>query len=192
MSEKWLLIFAMDNLDIHTQKEIYDQFYYLVYDMVLYTLQDPASVEDVIQESFIKAMYSPPEQVDPTRLKAWLKTVTRNKCLDYLRKYKKIRNEHNIENVNINNITKMFDNVSSIEKHVLNKMSVEEIMEEVDNLKPDYKRIFILKFIHDLSTQQIASIMDIPQPKVRQWVFRSKEAIIKVFKKRWGEPNEPR
>lgn len=89
MSEKLILFFSMDNLDIRTQNEIYNEFYYLVYDTVFYIIRDPASVEDMIHESLLKAIDSPPEYVDPNKIKGWLKAIARNHCLNYVRKHKK-------------------------------------------------------------------------------------------------------
>ena len=52
-----------------------------------YLLKDASEAEDATQEAFIK-LWHHRENVDPERIKPWLMKVTRNTCLDRLRRRK--------------------------------------------------------------------------------------------------------
>lgn len=75
---------------------------------------------------------------------------------------------------------------------MIDKLSVEEIMEEMHGLRPEYKQVLILKYIHDLNSNEITEIVGVPAPTIRQWIFRTKEAIKKSLKKKSGDLYETR
>jgi RNA polymerase sigma-70 factor (ECF subfamily) len=50
-----------------------------------YLLKDAAEAEDVCQEAFVK-LWHHQDEIDPDKVKAWLMKVTRNGCLDRLRR----------------------------------------------------------------------------------------------------------
>ena len=52
-----------------------------------YLLKDASEAEDATQEAFIK-LWNHRDSVDPARIKPWLMKVTRNTCLDRLRRRK--------------------------------------------------------------------------------------------------------
>ena len=52
-----------------------------------YLLKDASEAEDATQEAFIK-LWNHRDNVDPERVKPWLMKVTRNTCLDRLRRRK--------------------------------------------------------------------------------------------------------
>lgn len=80
-------------LDELTQRQVYRAFYSLTYNMVLYIIQDYNLVQDVIQESFLKALKKKPHTPDIKHCKGWLRLTTRNLALNHLRKLKRNRKE---------------------------------------------------------------------------------------------------
>ena len=50
-----------------------------------YILKDAQEAEDATQEAFVKLWHNS-DKVDPNKVKPWLMTVTRNGCLDSLRR----------------------------------------------------------------------------------------------------------
>ena len=52
-----------------------------------YLLKDPAEAEDAVQEAFVK-LWRKHDTIDPGKIKPWLMRVTRNNCLDRLRRRK--------------------------------------------------------------------------------------------------------
>ena len=52
-----------------------------------YILKDAQEAEDATQEAFVK-LWNNRDSIDPERVKPWLMKVTRNGCLDRLRRRK--------------------------------------------------------------------------------------------------------
>ena len=48
-----------NTLDKGMQEQIYKEFYLLVYPMINFILRDHAAAEDIIQESFLRAVQKP-------------------------------------------------------------------------------------------------------------------------------------
>jgi RNA polymerase sigma-70 factor, ECF subfamily len=51
---------------------------------------DPETVADVVQEVFLRALYSLDNLQDPSRLRAWLSAIARNLAMDHLRSRRRI------------------------------------------------------------------------------------------------------
>ena len=51
---------------------------------------DPEAVADVVQETFLRALYSLGSLQDATRLRAWLSTIARNLATDHLRNRRRV------------------------------------------------------------------------------------------------------
>ena len=56
-----------------------------LYSSAVYLLGNTAEAEEVVQDVFIK-LWQREEAMDPTHTRAWLLRVTRNACLDLIRK----------------------------------------------------------------------------------------------------------
>ena len=187
MSDRLLLLITSDinSFDIEFQAELYNEYYRLVYDMVLYIVKDHASAEDVIQEAFLRILRKRPRYVDTNKVNGWLKTLTRNVSINYLRKSKKTRDELSINSVNIMN--KVFDEVFheplSVEKVVEEKMEWELMIALIQLLKDEYRQVLELKYVHELSYTEIAKLVGITEGAVRQRLARAKDAIRTLIKR---------
>lgn len=73
-------------LDLSVQKQVYSEFYKLVYRVILYSVNDHAATEDIIQEAFLKVVQNVPDVQNELQLRGWIKVVVRNTTYNYLRK----------------------------------------------------------------------------------------------------------
>lgn len=90
MANRLQLLLASDfhNLGSALQEEVYYEYYNMVHGLIVYIIKERAAAEDIIQEAFIKIIKNKPIFEDEVKLKAWLKVVTRNTAINYLRKIK--------------------------------------------------------------------------------------------------------
>ena len=65
--------------------EWYERYKNGIYRYVLTITKDPYLAEDVLHDTFVKAL-SQGNLFDPAKVQAWLYRVARNLCYDYLRK----------------------------------------------------------------------------------------------------------
>jgi len=67
-----------------------------IYSLALYILRDKHEAEDITQDVFTR-LWNSLDQVDIVKMSAWLSAVTRNACIDKLRKRKEfsqVEDEH--------------------------------------------------------------------------------------------------
>lgn len=86
-----LLSANYSELDEDEQKQVYEAFYEWVYGTIYLIVKDHQATEDIIQEAFLKVMLKKPVFKAEASLRAWLRTVSRNMAITYLRKNKKYR-----------------------------------------------------------------------------------------------------
>ncbi|MCL6460109.1 MAG: RNA polymerase sigma factor, partial [Gorillibacterium sp.] len=86
-------------LDYEKQRRLFQSFRTCVYRDLYFLLGEHALAEDVLQESFMKAIKNGPKLRHDSNLTAWSRQVGRNTAYDFMRKNKKYRQMVDIEDV---------------------------------------------------------------------------------------------
>ncbi|WP_054957863.1 RNA polymerase sigma factor [Paenibacillus dakarensis] len=193
MSDRLQLLLAAEFNDISEplQEEVYYEFYDLVYGQIMYVIRDHAAVEDIIQESFIKVITSKPVFDNEGKLKAWLRVVSRNTTMNYLRKNKKYRNQIDVDRVFISE-EEVVASSTNVEHQVESKMMEESITYYVEQLKPEYRLLIEYRWKHGLTYKEIADLLGTKEEVVKQRLFRARESVKKMLYKEWGVMDEQR
>ncbi|MGG1312692.1 RNA polymerase sigma factor [Cohnella laeviribosi] len=184
--DKLLLIFdpAFDNLDFSIQNEAYLAFNALVYNLVFSYVKNHHSAQDIIQESFLKALKSPPQNVDVNKICFWLKTLAKNNAINHVRKHQRM-------------IPTVFDNDSfenryshlneTLEQTLEKKEIFETLMDCVSQLPKQLKLILFLYCYENLSYRKISEKLKVSEGSVRQSLYRARKAIKEEFTIKWGK-----
>ena len=77
--------------------KVYDEYKNLMYFVIANYISLPEDCEDVLSESFIKAINHRSDLKDPSKIKSFLVTIARNTALDFLKKSKEIPNSEVVE-----------------------------------------------------------------------------------------------
>ena len=143
-----------------------------------------ASAMDVVQESHIKAFTKLNDFKGPSTFLAWLYAITRNEALMFLRKHKKevtmSNDEIHVITLDKNNeVTSLYPNndVEKPDTHLGNKQLQKMINRQVDSLPEDFRIVFVLRAIEQLSVKETAEILDVKEETVKTRYFRSKRLI---------------
>jgi len=143
-----------------------------------------ASAMDVVQESHIKAFTKLADFKGPSTFLAWLYTITRNEALMFLRKHKRevtMSNDeiHLIRSDKDNDVTALYQNndVGKPDGYLENKQLQQLINRQVDSLPEDFRIVFVLRAIEQLSVKETAEILDVKEETVKTRYFRSKRLI---------------
>jgi RNA polymerase sigma-70 factor (ECF subfamily) len=123
---------------MQTQQKVYQAFYRLAYQVIIQITKDHAATEDIIQESFLKAIDHKPAIRSEAQLINWLKVVIRNSTYNYLRKHKKRLNKVDVESVFIDNTIDYATEVDFIEREINVKELEAAIGKYLQELKPDF------------------------------------------------------
>ena len=145
---------------------------------------DDAAAMDIVQEAHIKAYTKLNEFRDSSKFFSWLATITRNEAFMYLRKHKReismaddvmqyfehAETDHN-EGIRIDNKNDRPD--TALENTQLKKL----IVKHIDRLPDDFRIVFVLRGIEQLSVKETAEILDIKEQTVKTRYFRAKRIL---------------
>jgi RNA polymerase sigma-70 factor (ECF subfamily) len=113
--------------------------------------------------------------------KNWLYTIAVNTAKNTLRK----RKVEFVElDYNLTNATTLFsEEISDVEKSVFQEELKEKIITTVNSLPEKYRLVIYLRYVEDLSYDEISEIVKKPLGTVKILIFRAK----KLIKNRLGE-----
>lgn len=193
MANRLQLLLASDfhQLGSVLQEEVYYEYYNMVYGLIVYIIKERAAAEDIIQEAFIKIIKNKPLFEDEVKLRAWLKVVTRNTAINYLRKNKNNRNQLDTDSV-FTDIETRNQTSASVESIVETQIMQESIENYLSQLKPEYRVLIEMRWKEGLSYREIAECLDTTEDIVKQRLFRARGSIKKKLHKEWGGSIEQR
>ena len=132
-----------------------------------YILKDAQEAEDATQEAFVKLWHNQ-DSIDPERIKPWLMKVTRNGCLDRLR-----RRRENVE----------FDE-SHMAGDVAGPMQDVEASEigawlkrAIAGLKEPYRSLVVLRDVNQHSYEEVAGMLELSLAQVKTYLHRARKQL---------------
>jgi RNA polymerase sigma factor (sigma-70 family) len=145
----------------------YKKYHKAVFHTAFMILKHPAAAEDAMQEVFVKFISGFEKEID--NVGAWLITVTKNYCYNYIRDNKRTIQVDNVEAKS-----------SSPAKIAEQNIFFEEVL---SNLEGDEREIFTLHVASGLKHREIASILSMPQSTVRWKYSNAVRKLRNVLKK---------
>ena len=144
--------------------------------------KDREKAEDFMHDIFQKIIEKP-EYYDRTKrkFKTWFFSVANNMC----------KNEYKKQEIRSNTSSGLDEsyNISSreegIDKAFDHKMFKEKLLQEVEKLDEKHREVFILKFIDELTNQEIAEVLEINLGTVKSRVFNAIKKVsvnLEVYK----------
>jgi RNA polymerase sigma-70 factor, ECF subfamily len=139
--------------------------------------------EDLAQETFLRAYRSIDKYNGEYKFSTWIFRIATNLCIDRLRK-KKPDYYLDAEVPGTDGAT-MYSHLPSEqllpEEVVTENEQWSELQQEIMKLPEKYRTAIVLKYVEDLSLEEISQIMEIPVPTVKTRIHRGREALKKVF-----------
>ncbi len=154
-----------------------------IYNYLLKTYRDTSLAEEVTQDTFIKA-YTNLKTFDTNRaFKPWLFRIASNTAVSYLRKHSKVVSLDAIEEASGQTIEALHtqsDNEDSSTR-LFPDMDPTTLDSLLEILKPNYRQVLVLRYIEDLSYEEIATTMDKPLNTIRTWLRRAKDQLANAY-----------
>jgi len=148
-------------------------------------IRDPAEVEDVAQEAFIKAYRALPGFRGESAFYTWLYRIGINAAKNYLAakgRRTPTNSEFDSEEAEGFDESEQLRDNNSPERILMSKQIANTVNAAMDRLPEDLRNAISLREIDGMSYEEIAQIMDCPIGTVRSRIFRAREAIAEKLK----------
>ncbi len=143
-------------------EKLYTVYADMVYKIAFVYCGNAADSEDVLQEVFMRYLYSSPRFHDDEHEKAWLIRVTQNVCYNMLKS--PMRKACDIESL-------------SIAVDMPEREQKLDLLAKVIALPAKYKSVVLLYYYYDYSVAEIAHILNISLSAVKMRLKRSREQL---------------
>ncbi len=148
-------------------------------------IRDPAEVEDVAQEAFIKAYRALPGFRGESAFYTWLYRIGINTAKNYLATRGRrvpTTTEFDSEEAETFDEADRLRDQNTPERILMSKQIGATVNAAMEALPEDLRNAIVLREIDGLSYEEIAQVMDCPIGTVRSRIFRAREAISEKLK----------
>jgi len=166
-----------------------------VYGLALYLVGRPQDAEDVTQEVFLR-LWRKGDEIEPDMAKWWLLRVTRNYCLDQLRR-RKVRETARADAVTASerghvgiettdesdrrDRTLEVSDLGAGALHTEMALDVARLAEAMDQMKEPYRSALLLRELNDLSYEEIADALSMSLANVKVTLHRARKKLRELF-----------
>jgi RNA polymerase sigma-70 factor (ECF subfamily) len=166
--------------DVDAYASIMRRYNQRMYRIARSIVTDDAAAMDIVQEAHIKAYTKLDSYRGETNFFAWLAAITRNEALMFIRKYKREVSMQDdkmqfFENTDSENQNTDFDTLP--DALIENKEIKNLINKNLDKLPENFRTVFVLRAVEQLSVRETAQILDIKEETVKTRFFRAKKLL---------------
>ena len=147
--------------------------------------RDPAEVEDIAQETFIKAYRALPSFRGDSAFYTWLYRIGINTAKNFLVSQGRrapTSTDFDSEEAETFEDGDQLRDINTPERLMMTRQIGDTVNAAMEALPEELKTAIVLREIEGLSYEEIATIMDCPIGTVRSRIFRAREAISEKLK----------
>jgi RNA polymerase sigma factor (sigma-70 family) len=149
---------------------IYERYHRGLLAFCRHMLGSREEAEDAVQHSFLAAYRNLRAGDQDMRLKAWLYTIARNRCLSMLRARR--------EQVELDESRVAAPAFDGLATEVQRRDDLRQMLGDLERLPDDQRAALILFELGDHSHEDIATILDVRREKVKALVFQARESLM--------------
>ncbi len=154
-----------------------DKIFHLAYRM----LSNRHEAEDIVQETFLRVYKNFHRYDEKQKFSTWIYRIATNLCIDRLRKRKPsyyLDAEMN-DQEGMDGYTLIPGDDRTPETEYLLSETQQTIHQAIEGLPAKYKSVIVLRYLQDLSLQEIGDVLDMPVTTVKTRVHRGREFLRK-------------
>ncbi len=140
------------------------------YNLARWLTKDEQLAKDVSHDAFVRAFRY---QGEVTNTKAWFLTVVRNTAYTSMKKQIPLMSDGQIDA-----LANEADESSHLENEVLNRADIELVHKALGMISDEYREIFILREVEELSYEELAQVLNCPMGTVMSRLSRAKQKIV--------------
>jgi RNA polymerase sigma-70 factor (ECF subfamily) len=171
--------------------ELVKQYERKIYRLAKRITQSDEDAEDVLQDSFLKAYEHLDSFHGNSKFYTWLVRIAVNEALMKLRKRKGDRTV-SLDDTGDNGDEPIVREIAVWDGDPEQRYSQEELRAVLDdaiqNLKPSFRTVFLLRDVEEFSTEETASALNLSIPAVKSRLLRARldlrDRLTRLFKKK--------
>jgi RNA polymerase sigma-70 factor (ECF subfamily) len=165
---------------------LYRKYVAQVYNFAVYELGDHHEAEDATERTFLSALAGLPrfeeraraeDGRDASTFRIWLFRIARNVVAERRRRWRR-RPEAPLD------LAVQLPAPTDVERVVVDRESATSAWRAVDRLTGDRRRAVILRFVHEMSTAEIASVLERSEGSVRVLIHRGLRSVARDLRRR--------
>jgi len=149
-----------------------------VFNAVLRMVRDPDDAEDITQSVFVKAYEHLASYKPGHKFFSWIYRMAMNETLNFLKSRKRLERLDNPETASSEKTPDQ-----AAEENALR----EDMGETLMRLDVSHRAVVVLRHFHDLSYDEIAYVLDLPERLVKSRLFTARQQLKELLTaKGWG------
>jgi len=144
-----------------------------VYGFAYYYLKDKEEAADVTQEVLLR-LWNHRDEVEEERMLGWLLRVTRNACVDALRKRKSYRR---LIATDTEQVISAPGSMPATDAAAESSVFRQHLAQALDQLSEPYRSIVILREIQEMKYEEIGGALNLPLNTVKVYLHRARKML---------------
>ena len=177
MKELKKIIKASASGDVRAQEELYNLFAPKMFGVCLRYAKDRTEAEDSLQEGFMKVFKYIGKFRYEGSFEGWMRRIMVNVSLE---KFRKQHLMHPVEDIALHDSQNYSDDI-------LDKISADELLEQIQKLSPRYKMVFNLYVMEGLNHKEIGEEMNISVGTSKSNLARARDILKGKVKELYSE-----
>lgn len=172
--------------DEDAYKRLMEKYHRALYHHIYRMVRAKGEVEDLVQETFIKAFSALPSYSAEYAFSTWLYKIATNHTIDHLRR-KKLPTFSIDKPITTKDGTLDYevpDTTYRPDRHIVEDQRRSLIQEAIDTLPEKYHRVIVLRHQQEKSYEEIAAELDLPLGTVKAHIFRARKLLYKHLREK--------
>ena len=156
-----------------------------IFFMVLKMVHNRDDAEDLTIEAFGKAFNNIGNYSADFAFSTWLFKIATNNSIDFIRKKRLVTTPIDRTTTTEDGETTPIavrDHAPDPEEAVIKEQRAAKIREAIEQLSPKYRSLIELRYLDELSYEEIAEKLDLPLGTVKAQLFRAKDMLYNMLK----------
>ena len=174
--DEHLLVAAAKRGDAHAFEELVNRYEAKIFRLTLNITRNREDAEDAMQDAFLKSYAHLKDFHEDSRFYTWLVRIAANEALMRLRKRRpnQFSLDEPVEGDEDLMPRQLEDWGPSPEQRFAQTEMHEILSEVIDKLEPDFRVVFVLRDVEELSTEETSKVLGISVPAVKSRLLRAR------------------
>ena len=144
-----------------------------LFNFALRHLRSQPAAEEVVQDAFVRVVQNAGDFKHEARFSTWLYTITRNLCIDHIRKHA-LRRHPSLDEPKRSEESdgptlgeQTADSRANVERAAVSVEIRQRVLEAVEELPDEQREVFLMREVSNLPFKEIAEIVGVPENTVK-------------------------